>query len=270
MNGLERRMVEVLTDLRENNHVIGVKAEFEAEGTRLEEAMRLKEVVTAAGLGLTLKIGGCEAVRDLYEARVLGVERVVAPMVESGYALQKFLGAAQLAFPEDEREDTKWAVNVETIGGANAFDDMLALCDCCLLDGIVVGRTDMTGSLGMGKDDINDPRIFEITKELFTKAKAAGLETAVGGGVSADSLPFFSKLEGLIDRYETRKVIFGCPGALGDDAQQGILKAVGFEMMWLQNKRDFYGSIAREDDARLSVLEARYARRIHEAGGMTE
>jgi hypothetical protein len=175
-----------------------------------------------------------------------------------------------MAFPEDEREDTKWAVNVETIDGANAFAEMLALADCGLLDGIVVGRTDMTGSLGMGKDDINEPRIFEITKTLFEKARAAGLETAVGGGVSAESLPFFMKLEGLIDRYETRKVIFGCPEALLDGAELGILKAVGFEMMWLQNKRDFYGSIAREDDSRLKVLESRYANRIHDAGGMTE
>ena len=50
---------------------------------RLEEAMRLKEVVSGAGLGLTMKVGGCEAVRDMYEARVIGVERIVGPMVES-------------------------------------------------------------------------------------------------------------------------------------------------------------------------------------------
>ena len=83
MNELERKMVLQLQDLRENHHVIGVKAEFEAEGTRLEEAMRLKEVVIAAGLGLTMKVGGCEALRDMYEARVIGVERVVGPMIES-------------------------------------------------------------------------------------------------------------------------------------------------------------------------------------------
>ena len=48
-------MVETLVDLKANHHVIGVKAEFEAEGTRIEEAMRLKEVVTRAGLDLTIK-----------------------------------------------------------------------------------------------------------------------------------------------------------------------------------------------------------------------
>ena len=50
MNTLEKKMVDSLLDLRHNHHVLGVKAEFEAEGTRLEEAMRLKEVVTKAGL----------------------------------------------------------------------------------------------------------------------------------------------------------------------------------------------------------------------------
>lgn len=91
MNTIERQMVEILVDLKTRHHVIGVKAEFEAEGTRLEEAMRLKEVISAAQLGLTLKIGGCEAIRDMYEARILGVSRIVAPMVETPYALKNFL-----------------------------------------------------------------------------------------------------------------------------------------------------------------------------------
>src|SRR5688572_28346185 len=101
MNLTERKMVDVLTDLKENYHVVGVKAEFEAEGTRLEEALRLKEVLMKVGLGLTLKIGGCEALRDMYEARVIGVSRLVAPMIETPYALKKFLSAVSLAFPKD-------------------------------------------------------------------------------------------------------------------------------------------------------------------------
>ena len=41
MNILEQRMVDQLKDLRENHHVVSVKAEFEAEGTRLEESLML-------------------------------------------------------------------------------------------------------------------------------------------------------------------------------------------------------------------------------------
>lgn len=273
MNTLERKMVDVLTDLRENHHVIGIKAEFEAEGTRLEEALRLKEVIMKAGLGLTLKIGGCEALRDMYEARVIGVSAVVAPMVETPYALHKFLAAVKLAFPEDERQDVLFCVNVETINACKAFDDMPALPEIDTLDGVVMGRVDLTGSMGLKRDDINSPQVFEITRDLFVKAKSKKkpLECAVGGGVSAHSLPFFRDLPpGTIDRYETRKVIFGCPGALGDGADKAILKAVGFELLWLKNKRDYYHLISAEDEHRIEMLESRYKASIEAAGGKLE
>jgi hypothetical protein len=103
------------------------------------------------------------------------------------------------------------------------------------------------------------------------KAKKRNLETAVGGGVSAASLPFFRDLPaGTVDRYETRKVIFGCPGALSPDADKGILKAVGFELMWLKNKRDYYKMISQEDDQRIVMLESRYKKMIEAAGGKYE
>jgi len=268
MNLTERKMVDALKDLRENYHVIGIKAEFEAEGTRMEEALRLKEVCMKAGLGITLKIGGCEAIKDMYECRVIGVERIVAPMIESAYALKKFMEATKLVFPEDEKIDLKFAINVETIDGVNAFGKMLALKEIEELHGVVMGRVDLTGSLGMAREDINSQEILEITRQLFIKAKANNLECAVGGGVSAHSLPFFRELDGLIDRYETRKVIFSCPEALVDKPDEGILKAVGFELLWLKNKRDYYGLIFKEDVQRIALLEYRYKDMIEKAGGI--
>ena len=271
MNTLERKMVETLKDLKENHHVIGVKAEFEAEGTRLEEALRLKEVCMKADLGLTLKIGGCEAWRDMYECRVIGVERIVAPMVESAYALKKFLAATMLAFPPDERQQVLFAVNIETLSACHVFDEMLALPEIDQLNGLVMGRVDLTGSMGLTREDINSPAVFEITRDLLVKAKAHGLENAIGGGVSAHSLPFFRNLPpGSLDRYETRKVIFRCPEALNDRADQGILKAVGFELLWLKNKRDYYRMISLEDEQRISMMEARYKASIEAAGGKYE
>jgi len=271
MNNLEHKMVDTLMDLKENHFVSGIKAEFEAEGTRLEEALRLKEVVSKAGIGLTIKIGGCEAIRDMYECRTIGVQRIVAPMIESAYALKKFLLASQLVLPEDERDDIKLCVNIETLQGVKSFDEMLALPEIGILHGVVMGRVDLTGSMGLSREDINTPEVFQLTKELFIKSKAINLENAIGGGVSSHSLPFFRDLPaGTIDRYETRKVIFECPGALGKDADKGILKAVGFELMWLKNKRDYYNIIAVEDALRIEMLEKRYKLLIEKAGGILE
>ena len=97
-------MVEVLSRCRDNG-AVSVKAEFEAEGTRMDELLRLVDVARAANLKLTVKIGGCEAIRDLLEAKQVGVDYIVAPMVETPYALTKFVGAIKIAFNKEDLPD---------------------------------------------------------------------------------------------------------------------------------------------------------------------
>lgn len=274
MNALERKMVDQLKDLKENHFAIGIKAEFEAEGTRLEEALRLKEVITKAGLDLTIKIGGCEALKDMYDSRSIGVTRIVGPMIETKYALKKFLACANLAFPEDERKEVDFLINVETISTVKNFDDMLTLPNISELKGVVVGRVDMTGSMGLTRNDINSDTIRAICDEILVKSKKFNpdMECVIGGGVSAESLPFFDQLTpNTLDKFETRKVLFDASRAtLANGGDKGILKAVGFELMWLKNKRNFYGMIYKEDENRIEMLQQRYDKLIAQAGGSYE
>lgn len=269
MNSLENKMVEILSDLKQHHHVTGIKAEFEAEGTRIEEAMRLKEVITKADLELTIKVGGCEAIKDMYDARSIGVNTIVAPMIETPYAMKKYVKATKFIFPEDERKTIKFLINIETITGFKNLPEMIAAPEFKEITGIVLGRVDMTGSMGLTREDINSEEIFQIALSLSNQMKPTGKDMVIGGGVSAHSLPFFKRLP-YLSRFETRKLIFDAPKALKDtNADKGILKAVGFELMWLKNKRDFYGMIFKEDEARLTMLEARYKKLIEEAGGHT-
>lgn len=271
MTEQEKRMVEILVDLKQNHGVDGVKAEFEAEGTRLEEALRLKEVVTRAGLELTIKIGGCEAIKDMYDSRSIGVNKIIAPMIETPYALKKYIASIKKVFNENERKDIKFFINVETIQGFKNLDEMLKIDDIEELDGVVLGRVDMTGSLGMSREEINSGKVFDIAKELFTKAKENNLICTIGGGVAKEALPFFNKLpKGSLDYYETRKIIFNYSDAINSNPEEGILKAVGFELLWLKNKQNFYKSIYEEDNIRIDMLESRYNKMIKEAGGFTE
>ncbi|MEI8340597.1 MAG: aldolase/citrate lyase family protein [Verrucomicrobiota bacterium] len=262
MNLLEKQMVDHLVNLKENYHVTGVKAEFEAEGTRLEEAMRLKEVSMKAGLGLSLKIGGCEAIRDMFEASNLGAEHLVAPMVETPYALKKYLQAAKTAFSGEQRTDMDFLINLETITACENFEKMLKLPELEMLNGIVLGRVDLTGSMDLTREEINSERVRLICLDMAAKAKAFGKTVVVGGGVSAHSLPFFRSFPaGHIDRFETRKVVFSCPGAL-NNTESAFLKAVEFELMWLKNKKGYYSLISHEDDKRLQMMEERYRKSI--------
>lgn len=250
-------MVERLKELIDRYHVVGVKAEFEAEGTRTEELMRLKEICLAAGSPLTLKIGGCEAVRDMYDARAIGVDQLVAPMVETPFALQKYLRAVDVAFPADEQKEIDFLVNIETIQAVRNFEPMLAVEEIEGLDGVVIGRSDLVGSMSLDKREINGPAVFEVIREVLVRAKSKNLICVIGGTISVDSLPFLKGLAGLLDRFETRKVCFNCAGALAGEPETGLKKALEFELLWLQNKQNYYRAISEEDNKRIAELVAR-------------
>lgn len=129
-----------------------------------------------AGLGLAIKVGGCEAIKDMFEASSLGVSAIIAPMVETRYALKKFLGAIDIAFTSEQQEDVEFFINIETITSCRQFDDMLTLPNLAKLDGVVIGRVDLTGSLDLDRSAVDGAEILALATEVAAKAKGHGLK----------------------------------------------------------------------------------------------
>lgn len=263
MNHFEHQMLGILTELKERHGAISVRAEFETEGTRMDELLRLKEIATRAGLGLTLKIGGCESVRDILESRIVGVRYLAAPMIESGFALRKYVQAVHKVCTPDELGELKILANIETKTGMERIDEILASPEAAKLHSVVVERVDLCFSKGMDADSINHPEICKMVGNALGKIKAKGIRTTVGGGVSADSLPFFKSLpSGVLDHFETRKVTFDAKVAMSTDVERALLSAVAFELFYLKNKTRFFQGIAASDQKRLDLIETRYWRQI--------
>lgn len=260
MNKTERQMVDILRRGRDQYGYVGIKAEFEAEGTRMDELLRLVEIAHRCHLKLAVKVGGCEAVRDLLEAKQIGVDYIIAPMIETSYALSKYILAKNNAFTEDEAQDTEFLFNMETITGYDNRDEIIALAaERNGVKGVVFGRVDFTGSLKMSRDSINDDEITDRVMEVGTLCRQRNLDLVVGGGVSADAVLVLKRLRGnYLSRFETRKVVFSAEALDSNNIEQGLLNAVHFELLWLLNKREYYGTIHREDAKRIEMLESRW------------
>lgn len=261
MNSYERQMLSILKEGGEKFGFVSVKAEFEAEGTRHDEFLRLLHLARLAGLKVALKIGGCEAVRDLIESKQYGVDYIIAPMVETPYALQKFIDAKNKIYSTDEQADTDFLFNLETITGYQNLAGMVKTASAPGgVDGVVFGRVDFAGSMGKSRDAVDGAEIMGMVSDTARACVASGLELVTGGAVSVDSVPALTELQKIrLTRYETRKVIFdggNLPAGLARDA---IVLAGRFELLWLENKQAYYQGLSLEDDKRIKMLKTRFA-----------
>ena len=248
MNILEYEMIEILKKLRDEFGLFEIKAEYENEGSRQTELMRLKDVTEKVNLQIILKIGGVEAVTDIYNALAIGVKGIIAPMAETAFATNKFLDAIKIFIPEDNRKDIEFAINIETITAYKNLDEILALEDLGILSSMTVGRVDFVSSLKKDRKFVNSDEMKNYCEEIFSKIKNKNLKTALGGAISVDGADFIKYFleRKLIDKYETRKLVY--KNSNTTKIIDGIKLGVKFELLWLKSKRRYYHRIKDEDE----------------------
>lgn len=233
------------------DNLIGIKQSFEDEGALLEDIKTIRKLTKLNNLKLSVKIGGCEAKSDIHECRYMEVDGIVAPMIETEFALQKFIESVSYI------NNIKFYINIESKSGYENIDKILDSPSAKMLSGIVVGRSDFVKSYGHDKSYVNSDFIFEKTYEIMKKAKSYGLETLMGGNLSPKSVDFIQKLkdENLIDYVETRNVIIKV-----DDVSKlndSITSAIEFETIWLDYKASKYKEISDSYYSRSQTLKER-------------
>ncbi len=257
MNVLEREMIDILKCLRDECGCFQIKAEFEAEGTRMVELMRLKDLTSGLGLPIIMKIGGVESVTDVYNCLEIGVASIIAPMVETPFALRKYAQMIDKMVAPDNAEDIDFYFNMETITSYRNFPEMMNMPELKTIDGVTIGRVDLAGSLNKDRSAVDSDEFLEICRNTFRAAREKGLACGLGGAISAHSIDFIKKLneEKLLDKFETRKVVFHSDAVYKGDFI--FRKALEFELLWLKSKRRYYSRIKEEDESRIVMLERR-------------
>lgn len=252
MNTLEKEMQDSLKRLKEIHGVYGIKAEFEAEGSRMDELIRLRELVLRAKLNFIIKIGGCEAVHDMNQCKLLGATGIMAPMIETPFAMSKYKSTAKRVYG-DEMNDIEWIINAETQTCLANYSDILSVGDG-FLHAVTVGRSDLSASMGVERVNIETQPIYDATRYLIEKSKQNNLTTNFGGNIGFESIPFIQQMSDIADRFETRKVIIQIDNE-ADKLKKAIREALHFELLYLLNKRNMYNMISLEDDVRIERMK---------------
>lgn len=242
----------LLKELKNQYGVIAVKAEFEAEGSRKDELIMLREFVYRSDLNFIIKIGGCEAVHDLDQCKLLGATGIMAPMIETEFAMKKFRNAAEKVY-RNELDTVEWIINAETKTCMHNYDSILSVGKG-FLTGVTVGRSDLSASMGIERKNIESNRVFDATHYLVMKSREHSLITNFGGNIGIESIPFILKMGNLIDRFETRKVVITQNGDVVK-TKAAIQAALKFELAYLQYKAEYYNAMSLEDKARIKRLE---------------
>jgi len=251
---LEQKLSNQLLKLKDLG-VCAVKAEFEAEGATFRDILRLRLLTVKRNVPLYLKIGGVEALRDLKDALDLGVDGVIAPMVESPFGVVKFSEAVESVF--GGRKLFK-SINIETREAVERIDEILEVARG-KVDNVTIGRTDLSRSYF---DSVVQPEsdfILDLIERLSYKIQSAGLILTVGGSLTSQSVRSFEERKerfgSRLSSMETRKIVF--PANLMLENKNIIKESLRFEEIYLRFKLECEAWLSRGDQERLTKLKTR-------------
>lgn len=257
MNSNEFKCVNLLSDLVENYNLVGIKTSFEDEGASFTDTIRLKEICNQAKTKLTIKVGGPEAIRDMIDATTIGIKGLVAPMIESAFALKKFIDAAKSNLDSTALQAIQLGINIETITAMSNIDAILNQKEINDLYSITVGRVDLVSSCNKDRNYVNSEEIYNMVINCFSKAKKIGLKLCIGGAISIESENFLNTLYslGLLDKFETRYAIYDASAL--KNFKKALAKGQLFEYEWLKTKSFNYQQLANKDSTRIQMIQNR-------------
>lgn len=229
--------------------LIGLKIETEAEGASFFDISNLVEFGKSSNLPVFVKIGGPDARNDIRECLSLGVDGLIAPMIESPFAVKKFHEASR-----DSRVSWR-CLTIETITAFQNLESIASAAREYGIQGLTFGRGDFSDSVNRrGEEDSEE--ISAYVDQFTATCRDYGLVASVGGNMRKSSLRLLAKLGNSPDRLEGRRGIWEFSRdhlAMTDDHKN----AIAIELEEVGTKKERLTESIKELDVRSQVLRER-------------
>lgn len=177
---------EQLIRLKEQYSLAGVKGGTEVEAMNFGEIRFLRQVSQDI-VPMTVKIGGPEARNDISFMLDIGVDQILAPMIESPYSLKNFVNTMAAL---DKQHKARLAINIETIFAFYNLNKIFEAPAFSAVNQVTIGRSDLSSSM---ERDVDDAEVIRVTCEIVDLAHIHGKRTSVGGRVSTGNAKLVEK-----------------------------------------------------------------------------
>ena len=219
---------EKLLTLKNSYSIVALKTGTEIEDMSMEEILLLRKISDGI-LPIAVKIGGPEARQDIRNLLKLKIDIILAPMIESAYALHNFVETV-LDLSQNEGYEPILGFNLETIIGFQNIDAILGSKMFEKVRQVTIGRTDLAGSIGLAADD---DKVIEYVCKIISKIKKYNRPTSVGGNLSTQNIErLLSHIP--TNLFNTRHIIFQNNKYLSKRPVKILLEVLSWEKILYQ------------------------------------
>lgn len=251
---IEDQLKDQTKKLKDEFGIIGIKAEFEAEGSSYDDILRLRHLTNQNNLLLHVKIGGVEAIRDIIDCLEISVDGIIGPMVESSFGAKKFVNSLEKLEVSDFFHTS---INIETKNGVLELEDIFEMIGNSIHN-ITIGRSDLSGSYMDKSITANSSFIAKKVLYIAELAKKYGYSVTMGGTVNIKTLEVFEKhqdLKKFLDKVETRKVMIPVQNFI--DKPNVLDESIKFEELYVLTKKSYLDRRIKSELDRLTSLKTR-------------
>ena len=230
-----------------------IKKSFEDEGSSFDEVQLARNLTSILDMKLNVKIGGCEAKNDMIYCQKINVDGIIAPMIETPFAYKKFIQTSS------KLNDLSLFINIESKTGLLNLKNIISMSNISLLDGIIIGRSDLVSSFGYSPDNVDSKKIFDKIIFALKIVKQKKLKTKMGGNLTYKSIEITKELfkQKLIDAIETRNIEIPVNSKTLKNMNDIISEALIFETYFLDYLKNYHLNISKEFNDRQNKIKDR-------------
>jgi hypothetical protein len=256
-NSLKNRIQELF----DNHGLTWFKSGTEWENMEYKE-IEILNTLSDLDIPMMVKVAGSEARSELRNIRKLGIKGIIGPMIESEYALEKFIDTVEEEYENDK--DLVLGVNLETKQAYQQLDSIVKNEHFKKVDLVIIGRLDLSNSFGI--DKVQDPFVQMVTRRMTKTIQNANKKVSIGGFVNPTSaLPI--KLDLKADFFNTIHLVFDLKKV--NDPYTTIHKAIEFEVELYRFWKELNPRRSLFYDSRIKLSEAKLKSVLQKAGSCT-